>query len=95
MKTLTTLTAVAALIAGMSIASAQTSPPSSSGAGGSMSNSGATANATGSGKFCIEVSKGGSLQCKYASNAACEKDAQPQGLRCAPNPNQGTTGSKQ
>jgi hypothetical protein len=60
-----------------------------------MSNSGTTANATGSGKFCIETSKGGSLQCKYVSNAACEKDAQAQGLRCAPNPNLGTTGSKQ
>lgn len=87
MKALTTLTAVAALIAGISVASAQMSPSGSS----SMSKS---ANATGSGKFCIETSKGGSLQCKYASITACEKDAQPQGLRCSPNPKTGTTGAK-
>jgi hypothetical protein len=52
-------------------------------------------NATGSGKFCIEVSKGGgSVQCKYASVTACEKDAQVQGLQCSPNPNLGTTGAR-
>jgi hypothetical protein len=87
MKTVTTLTAVAALIAGISIASAQSmnSPSSQSG----------KPQATGSGKFCIEVSKGaGSVQCKYASMTACEKDAQAQGLQCSPNPNSGTTGSK-
>jgi hypothetical protein len=50
--------------------------------------------ATGNGKFCIEVSKGGALQCKYASITACEKDGQPQGLDCSPNPKLGTTGSK-
>lgn len=88
MKALTTLTAVAALIAGISVASAQMSP---SGSGSSMNKS---ANATGSGKFCIETSKGGSLQCKYASITACEKDAQAQGLRCSPNPKTGTTGAK-
>jgi hypothetical protein len=85
MKTITTLTAVAALIAGISVASAQSmnSPSDQPGR-----------QASGSGKFCIEVSKGGSVQCKYASISACEKDAQPQGLQCSPNPKSGTTGSK-
>lgn len=86
MKTLTVLAATVALIAGISVASAQMSP-----SGSSMSKS---TNATGSGKFCIETSKGGSLQCKYASITACQKDAQPQGLRCSPNPKSGTTGAK-
>jgi len=88
MKSLTAFAAVAPLIAGISVASAQMSP---SGSSSGMSKS---ANAAGSGKFCIETSKGGSLQCKYASITACEKDAQPQGLRCAPNPKTGTTGAK-
>jgi hypothetical protein len=88
MKTITTLTAIAALIAGISVAGAQgMSSPQSSQPGGARL-------AAGSGKFCIEVSKGGSLQCKYASITACEKDAQAQGLQCSPNPNAGTTGSK-
>jgi hypothetical protein len=87
MKTITTLTAVAALIAGISVASAQTMSPTSP--------SGGARQAAGSGKFCIEISKGsGSVQCKYASMTACEKDAQAQGLQCSPNPNSGTTGSK-
>ena len=88
MKTLTTLTAVAALIAGISFAAAQTTAPKS----GTMSPS---PHATGSGKFCVEVSKGGSLNCKFASMQACEKEAQAQGLKCSPNPSSGTTGSKQ
>jgi hypothetical protein len=87
--TITTLTAVAALMAGISIASAQSmnSPSTSSSSGQPQ--------ATGSGKFCIETSKGaGNVQCKYASMTACEKDAQAQGLQCSPNPKSGTTGSK-
>ena len=122
MKTITTLTAIAALVAGISIASAQNqggaspqgSSPSNinkgaddstrSGAqsgsesggtamksGGSM-NSGKSTNATGNGKFCIEVSKGGGKECTYASLTACEKDAQPRGLQCSANVT--TTGSK-
>jgi hypothetical protein len=97
MKTLTTLTAVAALIAGLSIASAQTTtpksgamaPPSSSSSMGAQKQA-----ATGSGKFCIETSAGGSLNCKYASLSACEKDAKTQNLNCSPNPKSGTTGAK-
>jgi hypothetical protein len=90
MKTLTTLTAVAALIAGLSIASAQS--PMSQDKSGSMSKS--PTQATGNGKFCIETSAGGSWDCKYASLAACEKDAKPQNRQCNPNPNSGTTGSR-
>ena len=90
MKTLTTLTAVAALIAGISIASAQMSPSSSS-----PSSTAGAPQTTGSSPFCIATSANGSLNCKYASLAACEKDAKPQNLNCSPNPNRGTTGSKQ
>jgi hypothetical protein len=96
MKTLTTLTAVAALIAGVSIASAQMSPSTGSpNASGSSGMAGSSQQATGSGKYCLEASSGGALSCKYASLAACQKDAKAQGQTCAPNPNAGTTGSKQ
>jgi hypothetical protein len=90
MKTLTTLTAAAALLAGISIASAQgsMSQPSSGSSGG-------PAMATGNSPFCINQSLSGGLNCKYTSLAACEKDAKPQHLDCSPNPNKGTTGSKQ
>ena len=91
MKILTTLSAVTALIAGISIASAQMSPSSSS----PSSSTGAAAQTIGSSPFCIATSANGSLNCKYASLAACEKDAKPQNLNCSPNPNRGTTGSKQ
>ena len=95
MKTLTTLTAVAALIAGLSIASAQTTTPKSGAmAPPSSSSSMGQQAATGSGKFCIETSAGGSLNCKYASLSACEKDAKAQNLNCSPNPKSGTTGAK-
>lgn len=86
MKTLTTLTAIA-LAAGISCAQAQ----------GTMGTSpGATAPQTiGNAAFCINTSASGALNCKYASMAACEKDAKPQNLNCSPNPKKGTTGSKQ
>jgi hypothetical protein len=88
MKTLTTLTAVAALIAGVSFAQAQMgSPPSGSGM--------QRAQTVGNSPFCINISGSGGLNCKYASMAACEKDAKPQNLNCSPNPNKATTGSKQ
>ncbi len=86
MKTLTMLTAVAALIAGISTASAQMSPsPSQS----------APPKATGNSPVCINVSASGGLNCKYQTMAACEKDAKAQNLNCSPNPNKTTTGSKQ
>jgi hypothetical protein len=87
MKTLTTLTAVAALIAGISIASAQTSSMDKSGTMGSSSTQ-----AAGSGKFCIKGASG-ALNCQYASLAACQNAAKS-GETCSPNPNSGTTGSK-
>jgi hypothetical protein len=122
MKTITTLTTIAALIAGISIASAQNaggpapegaSPGNinkgevgsgSGGRGGQSGNeSGRTAEqpggmnrqATGNGRFCIEISKGGGVECTFASLEACTRDAQPRGLQCSQNPNtMGTTGSK-
>ena len=95
MKTLTTLTAVAALIAGISLAAAQSNPAPKSGAMGSSSGSSmGSQQATGAGRFCIESAPGGALNCKYASLADCQKDAKG-GQKCSPNPNSGTTGSKQ
>ena len=86
MKTLTTFAAVAALIAGISIASAQNSSMDKSGAMGS----GAT-QATGTGKFCIS-GPGGALNCQYASLAACQK-AVKGSETCQARPSS-TTGSK-
>jgi len=85
MKTLTTLTAIAALVAGISVANAQmnpsqSAPPKVSGSGNSP--------------FCINNSASGGLNCKYQTMAACEKDAKPQNLQCSQNPNKSTTGSK-
>jgi len=57
MKTLTTLTAVAALIAGISVATAQ---------GSSMGK------VTGSAKYCLKDTSG-ALKCTYASLSACQK----------------------
>ncbi|MGE5166059.1 MAG: hypothetical protein ACM3IH_18810 [Sphingobacteriales bacterium] len=94
MKTLTTLTAVAALIAGVSVAQAQGTmgkPNSSSTSGSNMQAPQTIGNAA----FCINTSASGALNCKYASMAACEKDAKPQNLNCSPNPKKSTTGSKQ
>jgi len=90
MKTLTTLTAVGALVAGISFAQAQgtMNPPP---AGSTMQKS----QAIGNSPFCINTSASGGLNCKYASMAACEKDAKPQNLNCSPNPNKSTTGSRQ
>lgn len=87
MKTLTTLTAIATMVAGISFAQAQMGAPPS----GSMQK----AQTVGNSPFCISTSASGALNCKYASMAACEKDAKPQNLNCSPNPNKGTTGSKQ
>ncbi|HET7806491.1 MAG TPA: hypothetical protein VFL53_19800 [Pseudolabrys sp.] len=91
MKTLTTLTAVAALIAGISVAQAQ----GTMGKTGSSPSGMQAPQTTGTGAFCIATSPGGPLNCKYASMAACEKDAKAQSLNCSPNPKKSTTGSKQ
>ncbi len=116
MKTLTTLATVAALIAGIAVASAQNAggnsapggSPSSinkgmntgtpmSGQSGSESSgaamrSGGMDKQVGNGQFCVEISKGGSVECKYATMSACETDAKPQGLQCSARA--ATTGSK-
>ena len=84
MKTLTTLTAVAALVAGISIAQAQGTMGQTGSSSGSMSSLGV-----------CSIRIGGPLNCKYASLAACEKDAKPQNLNCSSNPKKSTTGSKQ
>jgi hypothetical protein len=91
MKTLTTFTAVAALVAGISIAQAQ----GTMGQTGSSSGGMQAPQTTGNAAFCIATSPGGALNCKYASMAACEKDAKAQNLNCSPNPKKSTTGSKQ
>lgn len=88
MKTLTTLTAVAALIAGMSIANAQSSSSMEK-----DKNMGAASSAQviGTSKFCAKTSSG-TLNCTFASMEACEKDAK--GDTCTTNPQQsGTTGA--
>jgi hypothetical protein len=79
MKTLTTLAAVVALIAGMSIANAASSS--------SMGKS----NITGMSKFCVKGSSG-ALNCKYASLSACQ--TANKGKTCEANPKSSTTGSK-
>jgi hypothetical protein len=82
MKTVTTLTAVVTLVAGISIAQAQ-------GTMGTRSSGMQAPQTTGNAAFCIATSPGGPLNCKYASLAACEKDAKPQNLNCSPNPKKG------
>ena len=85
MKTLTAFTAVAALVAGISVASA---------AGTMNSNASATSNnLTASGSAYCNKTKAGSLDCKFASMAACEKVAKPNGGTCITNPKSATTGS--
>ena len=70
MKTLTTFTAVAALIAGISIASAQSSSMDKSGAMGSELRRTRPAPAS-----SASDGAGGALNCKYASLSACQKAA--------------------
>jgi hypothetical protein len=79
MKTLTTLTATVALIAGMSVANAA--------ATSSMSKS---AEVIGTSAYCTKA-KTGELICNYASLDACKSGAK--GAACVANPRAGTTGS--
>jgi len=93
MKALTTLAAVAALIAGLSVASAADSSINKSTTSSSSSMSKSTAEVTGTGKFCIKGSSG-ALNCQYASLSACKK-AVTGSESCEANPNAtATTGSK-
>jgi len=82
MKALTTFAAIAALIAGVSLASAADS---------SM-NKNSTAAVTGTGKFCVKGASG-ALNCQYASLSACQKAATGS-ESCEANPHGSTTGSK-
>jgi hypothetical protein len=84
MKTLTAFTAVAALIAGISIASAAGMDKSNTMDNGAV-------HATGTGKFCISGAAG-ALNCQYASLSACQKAAKGSET-CKARPS-ATTGSK-
>jgi hypothetical protein len=88
MKTLTTLTAVVALIASVSIASAAGMEKDKSMGASSMSKS---ARVIGTSKYCIKT-KSGELNCKFASLSACQNGAS--GATCTVNPHTSTTGSK-
>ena len=81
MKTLTALTAVAALVAGISIANA-------AGTSGSTMSGSESANS----RFCAQT-KAGALNCTFASRTDCQKVAQGQGATCIVNPANATTGS--
>ena len=81
MKTLTTLTAVAALFAGVSIANAA-----------GMENHTLKGQETTNAAFCLQTN-GGAKNCKFASKKACDKVAQPEGATCVQNPKRATTGS--
>ena len=87
MKSLTTLTAVVAMIAGIAVAGAQTSSMDKN-----KSMSGSSAQITGTGKFCVK-GVSGALNCQYASLADCQK-ATKSGESCSANPKSGTTGAK-
>ncbi len=92
MKTLLAFTAAAAMVAGISIASAQTSmDKNSSGTMGHSSMSGSPST-KGTGAFCITGSSG-ATNCTFASIAACQKVAKS-GEKCTPNQNSATTGAK-
>lgn len=89
MKTLTTLTAVVALVAGMSIANA--AEPSSMSKDKSSSSMSESTKITGTEKFCAK-DKSGELNCTFASLSACQSAGSD--AECVANPQTGsTTGS--
>lgn len=84
MKTLTTVAAVAALIAGVSIANAQNTT-------GPAAANPATA---GTGKFCM-TTKSGPKNCSFATMASCQTAAKGMNGTCEVNTQDAaTTGSK-
>ena len=89
MKTLTTLTAAVALIAGMSVASAAGISMGKQDSMGTNSMSKST-QVIGAGKYCTKT-KFGLLNCKFASLSACKSGAM--GAICVANPHISTTGS--
>ena len=99
MKALTTLTAVAALVVGMSIASAQTpsqpaQAPNATGMKAAPAANGKKSLVHGTGKFCSVSATDGKMNCKYVSVDACQKDPKLKGRPCVANPGSaGTTGS--
>ena len=74
MKTIATFAAVTALIAGVSIASAQ----------GTMNKSGTSAHSSTNAQYCLDIN--GAKSCKYPTLASCQKDAKGTGT-CSKNPN--------
>lgn len=85
MKTLIALAAAAALAGGVSVASAQSTTQKN------MNNM----KTTGSAAFCAQNAKSNSMDCKFASMAACEKEnkAKGEGANCIQNPKSATTGA--
>lgn len=75
MKHIVTFAAAAALMAGVSIANAQTTKS------GTMTKSGASAD---NGQYCLD--RNGSKNCKYPTLAACQKDVGGSGGKCDKNP---------
>jgi len=98
MKTLTTLTAVVALFAGVAVANAQSSSgmsKSNGSMGSSSSSMGSQRSAAGNGKYCLQpTGSSSSMDCKFASMAACQKEAKAKNGNCIPNSKSGTTGMK-
>lgn len=97
MRTLTTLTtfvAAAALIGGISIASAQTSQSQTAPVGAPNPTTSGPSKVIGKSKFCIETSPGGALNCKYASMTACQRAGKAGNKQCFANPKMGTTGQR-
>ena len=82
--TLTTAAAIAALLAGISLASA---------AGMDQGMGSGSARGKGSGQYCL-AGGSGIANCNFASISDCQKAAKA-GQTCEPNPNSATTGSKE
>ena len=89
MRGFVTFTAAAALLAGIGMAQAQMSSGQSSGtpqAGESKMSQ--------TGKFCSKGASGTQMDCRFATMAACEKEAKVKNETCVPNSSRGTTGSR-
>jgi hypothetical protein len=81
MKTLTTFAAVAALVAGVAVANAQSN----------MQNNSMKATTSGTAAWCLQdTGSSTQLSCKFASQADCQKESKGKGT-CIQNT--GTTGS--
>lgn len=94
MKHLTTLVAVAALIAGMSMASAQAPSSGMQSPGAGAAKTAAKPAVKGTDPFCVVNPNGGQTNCHYASIEACKKDPKLRGRQCVANPGKSTSGAK-